>query len=310
MGYRAEKTAHIFPTQVSAVGWDNPEHVLHQDLSAQAPHAMFSIENSASISLAAVPRAPEPEPVVEMATSTSESADETLTASSTDSQSDPPIDEEANVPNPPPEEIPTQEPFVSTPATTTDVEEGVLETSPLQIEPSEELPADGATSTPEARVPSYFSLFASSAFAQSTEDIAECVVLAVPCHTIEVSGFTLEGTLSEKRLDAVELNFSFASAEPIEALEDDMLIVRYFHEGAWRVAGELFLNKEMSNGANGGYFTAVLDDAEEWEDLEEIRVVVEFSDAELESPAEVFLDAVWIDTVFKDRARYSEWRYV
>lgn len=303
MGYRAEKTAHIFPTQVSAVGWDNPEHVLHQDLSAQAPHAMFSIENSASISLAAVPRAPEPEPVVEMATSTSESADETLTASSTDSQSDPPIDEEANVPNPPPEEIPTQEPFVSTPATTTDVEEGVLETSPLQIEPSEELPADGATSTPEARVPSYFSLFASSAFAQSTEDIAECVVLAVPCHTIEVSGFTLEGTLSEKRLDAVELNFSFASAEPIEALEDDMLIVRYFHEGAWRVAGELFLNKEMSNGANGGYFTAVLDDVEEWEDLEEIRVVVEFSDAELESPAEVFLDAVWIDTVFKDRAQ-------
>jgi hypothetical protein len=125
-----------------------------------------------------------------------------------------------------------------------------------------------------------------------TDDISLCVTLGVPCHTIELGAFTLSPELTEKNLEQVDLNFSFGSAAPEGEGTDDKLVVRYYLNGQWRHGGEIFLNKEMSNAANGGYFTASLTDVREWEDLSDMRVVVEYVRADNRTFAELYLDSV------------------
>jgi hypothetical protein len=133
------------------------------------------------------------------------------------------------------------------------------------------------------------------------DDLSLCVTLGVPCHTIEVSAFTLSPELADKNLEHVDLNFSFASAAPEGDGADDKLVVRYFLNGQWRHGGEIFLNKEMSNAANGGYFSAALNDVQNWTDVSNMRVVIEYVRADGRQFAEFYLDSVWLDVSYKDR---------
>lgn len=134
-------------------------------------------------------------------------------------------------------------------------------------------------------------------------DVAVCSVLARPCHAIELSGFEVAGTLTDKKFKSATVHFSFASHAPATESAKESLVVRYFHAGVWKQAGEVFINKELSNGTNGAYFSAALDGIADWEDLSDVRILVEYERDDDTLPARVFLDAVWIDATYQDRAQ-------
>ncbi|MBI2030068.1 hypothetical protein HYT05_00425, partial [Candidatus Kaiserbacteria bacterium] len=139
--------------------------------------------------------------------------------------------------------------------------------------------------------------------ASDQSDIATCAVLGKECHTMEFSGFAIDGEIKKKKLKELELNFSFASLTNEDQVTDGKLQVRYFHAGQWRSAGEIFLNKELSNQTNGKYFTAKLGDIDRWNDLADVRVVFEYISGDGNTSAQLYLDAVWIDGVYKERAQ-------
>ncbi len=136
----------------------------------------------------------------------------------------------------------------------------------------------------------------------ASSDVATCTILSSECHTVVLEGFGVSGDLTDKRLQGMTLNFSFASRAPESADADDRLVVRYFHEGRWRLAGEIFLNKEMSNASNGGYFTNSLPDLTSWSDLADLKIEFEYEGTG-DHAAELYLDAVWVDAVYTDRAQ-------
>jgi Domain of unknown function (DUF2341) len=137
----------------------------------------------------------------------------------------------------------------------------------------------------------------------ANEDAPVCRVLGIPCHTIEFSEFDISGELRDKVLKGAVLNFSFASKAPETSKTDDKIVVRYFVNGGWRQGGDIFLNKELSNAANGGYFSTRLEDVDAWSDLTGLRVVIEYVRGS-SSPIEVYLDSAWLDTEYKDRAQH------
>lgn len=139
--------------------------------------------------------------------------------------------------------------------------------------------------------------------ASDQSDIATCTVLGKECHTMEFSGFDIDGEIKKKKLKEFELNFSFASLTNEDQITDGKLQVRYFHAGQWRSAGEIYLNKELSNQTNGSYFTAKLADLDRWNDLSDVRVVFEYISGDGNTSAQLYLDAVWIDGVYKERAQ-------
>ncbi|MFZ2886955.1 MAG: hypothetical protein WA021_04010, partial [Minisyncoccia bacterium] len=250
-------------------------------------------------------------------------------------QEEVPVEEETEIPAPPESEEPAPEEV----ATTTPEETPQPEVQP-ELQPEPELPeptpepeVEGASTTeplpetppeesegePEAGRDASFAAWmqtlahlagratAATAIAQEIAEstpenpnVALCKTLGTTCYTLEFTGFVAPEELVEKRLQDVELNFSFASKAPEDALADDKLIVRYFLDGEWKQAGEIYLNKELSNAENGGYFRAALADVDEWGDLSEIKVVVEY-DRLGRGPAELYLDGLWIDAEYKER---------
>jgi len=87
------------------------------------------------------------------------------------------------------------------------------------------------------------------------------------------------------------------------AIQDGKLEVRYYHAGKWQSAGEIYLNKELSNSTNGGYFSTDLAGINSWDDLSDLQVVVEYVRGDEHMESKVFLDSLWIDTSFKDRVQ-------
>jgi len=87
---------------------------------------------------------------------------------------------------------------------------------------------------------------------------------------------------------------------PESALEDGKLEVRYYHAGKWQSAGEIFLNKEISNATNGSYFTAKLDGINSWNDLSDLAVVIEYVRGDDSVASQVYLDSLWVDTSYRD----------
>lgn len=167
--------------------------------------------------------------------------------------------------------------------TTASAQEVTSSTTPLENE-AEPLTGQVETSTPPTTA--------------GARDVAICVVLEKPCYTLELSGFGVDGSLKEKRLQRVELNFSFAN-RIADTSVDDRLTVKYFHNGQWRTGGEVFVNKEFSNATNGGYFTQVLEDIQAWDDLADVKVVVEY-ERKSDVAVEAYLDSVWLTAVYRD----------
>ena len=287
-----EKRVSLDAQQVSSEGWNNPELALSNDLASDAPFLLFTEENAASVILAGIVSqepelAPEPEPEPGPATTTESNPDAlaTTTPETASSTLQVPSDVE------PDEMTPEESETVVPPAVAT--------TTP---------PEDMATTTEEAptSLMQLRNMFGTTVFADSQSgDVALCIIDGTECHTIEFSGFELDDELLGKRFETAELKFSFASAQT-EGDTDDKLLIRYFADGGWHEAGELYLNKEHSNAANGAYFTAALTDIDEWSDLDGLRVVIEYDRASPEHDAHALLDAVWIDAVYKDRPQDFE----
>ncbi|MBP9668907.1 MAG: DUF2341 domain-containing protein [Candidatus Pacebacteria bacterium] len=134
-------------------------------------------------------------------------------------------------------------------------------------------------------------------------DISTCVIDGTPCHTIEFSGFGVYGDLAEKPFVGAELVFSFAGDEPVFEGAEDNVVARYFVDGRWKEAGGIFLNKELSNHTNNGFFSVALDEIDTWEDFQGARVMLEYVRADGSGSQQLFLDALWIDALYKERAQ-------
>ena len=399
--YWIEKTVHVFPKNVTAVGWERKEGALRQDLSPKAPFESFGLDNSAFIKLEATSSLPQQiTPVAPVATSTPE------TPVFPPMMLNPELPPTTNE-HPPSILFPEQSMILISPeATTSSPEatsttmsssttlvaipmsgEGVIDTNllsgrgtstpvislPLPIIVQPESTTTDATSTPgkiiapqststpngatstvsssttmrmERKTDGLFlenhviqsveniasdllSLTALTAFATSSivadismssdsgnsdpeasstvaspvvDDVSACVALGTTCHTLTLSGFDVTGELRDKVLKGVVLNFSFGAKLPDAEVSQDKLVVRYYVRGQWRQAGEIYLNKELSNASNGSYFTAKLDAVENWNDVDNMHVVFEFV-RQSGKPAELYLDSAWLDTTYKYRAQ-------
>jgi|GEM_PF-1049851 len=391
LAYQDQKRAHVFPTEVTAVGWDNTQSALTRDLSSLAAPGSFSTGNSAYIELPAsastpasadttestvdttppsvvppaatsspdptsapTPTSPTPDSVPAPDTTTTVSVPSDTPSDTTPSgtildtpaasdTTDLPVasstpDDSAPITLPLPDITPTSTDDTATTTTSmlnrvapqlkgfaTSVLSDVVTfayattlgdtpddlstttstpaTSTITDATPEDTSAASSTSPTPVSTPSNSDVQAPAPSAPATDpsvDVPRCTVLGTPCHTIELSGFNVGGSLTNKRLRGVELNFSFANISS-ETAVDGKLMVRYFHNGEWHSAGEIYLNKPLSNGTNGGYFKQVLSDMSSWSDFSDVKVVVEYERGDDSAPAEVYLDAVWLDAIYSDQ---------
>lgn len=177
---------------------------------------------------------------------------------------------------------------VSTPATST-------ASSTENISPNDSIADIEATSTD-------INLIGEATSTEPTlDDVSSCSVTGTTCYVMEYSGFGVSGSITEKEFHGALLSFSFANMSPDSDLREGKLEVRYFHAGKWRTAGDIFLNKEISNSTNGDYFTARLDGINAWQDLSDLRVVVEYMRGDERIESKLYLDSLWVDTSYKDR---------
>ncbi len=447
MAFQEQKTAHVFSTEVSAVGWDQPDNALSQDLSYLAPAGAFTTQNSAYLQLAAststsiqgqgqnltpappsgaaasassapsapnvpattstpeapaspvtppdsaasassqqasttasdgaaetgasspLPTLPLPDIVVPAATDTSATSDDSASTSATTDQ-ETTDDSAANTAavsalqaaalqlqdatgsdftapansSSTAEGSRSDEPALldssstddSDTATTTSMirrflpvlasgmrrAEAVLlsklvtfayatSTSPVADPSTSTLPTSSTTSTP-ATITSPSAPEASSTSGADSQsgssggapddvhDVPDCSVLGTACHTIEFSGFNVDGSLTDKPLKGVELNISLASIAAASA-QGGKLAVRYYNQGQWHSAGDIYLDTPLSNQSNGGYFTETLPDVNSWDDVNAMKVVVEYDPGDGSAPVDIYIDSVWVDAIYTDQ---------
>lgn len=308
--YRETKTAHVFPTFVISTGWNNPEAALSQQLGEDAPYESFTNENSAYISIAAntpVVETPQGTPTESASSATSSApgavpeggettapAEESAPETSADTPAAAPIEAPAVQTPVEAAPAPAEAPAVQTP----------VEPAPAPVETSV---SSGILKFVQALVPTVYATTTEENVAGDsqtdtpavTEDIATCFLQQKECHTITLDGFNVAGEITTTNFKSASLNFSFAANIGETALVDDKLEVRYYHAGKWREVGEIYLNKQLSNASNGQYFTATLDDVSSWEELSDVKVVIEY-DRNNDSAVDLYLDAVWIDTQYRE----------
>ncbi len=317
--YIETKHALVFPMQVQADGWDDREHALSLDLPKDAPYPTFTIANSASVSIGSTTDVLPPTPIE-------------IGPTPADAPADIPADIPADTPaEPAPADAPAEAsptPAAETPETSTTPETPAPIDLPTPVIVPTETPAGSAPdSAPTSLVPLIDTVrafmhppvvFATSSDASTTpalgeqasstdalsgHDVALCSVLSRPCHTLEFTGFGVSGSLTDKKFKEVAVSFSFASRAPEDSAAEDTLIVRYFHAGVWKQAGQVYLNKELSNASNGDYFTAALDGLSAWDDLSDVRILVEYDRTVETQPARLWLDALWLDVTYQERAQ-------
>jgi hypothetical protein len=131
----------------------------------------------------------------------------------------------------------------------------------------------------------------------SDDDVRSCSVLGLACHTIQFAGFDIGSVLSEHTIKGYTLNLSLGARTYGEPFAPDVIMVRYFHRGSWKLAGQVTIDAEVSNADNGGHFSFALPDLRSWDALRDFRVeleVVRHSDLR----TEVYLDSAWVDAVY------------
>lgn len=325
--YLETKTAHIFPTAVEADGWENPNAARALDVPADAPYASFTNDNSAYVSIGTTTDTVPVEAPAAPITPTESAASDTPPTDT--APTDTPANTEHVDAPATPTPVPADTPATDTPAADpAPVSDPIPSDSPTSYVGSlfariEQMAAPAlvfATSTDSATTGDARTTLAavptstpSTVTASSTDvgtpvplswhDVALCSVLARPCHAIELSGFDVSGSLTDKKFKSATVNFSFASHAPASDTAQESLVVRYYHAGVWKQAGEVFMNKELSNASNGSYFTAVLDGITQWDDLSDVRILVEYERDDDTQATRAFLDAVWLDATYQDRAQ-------
>ena len=273
---RSGKIAHVFPQTTKSIGWNGAERALSQDLSAKAMIDSFSAENAAYIRVDAVAdTVPDASSLPEVADQVSadvepDAASDELSSESGESvDSDAPaaaIDEESSESTPSgedvsageggetevsgadvPTEAPSEEPPVTPAAETVPAPEAIpagTDAAPAPVPDAAPLPetsswlkpfvhvvhaqesATSSESTPAVLIPEL----------TGVSDVASCTITGNECYTLQVAGFAVEGSVTEKPFSQATLHFSFAHRALRDG--DEKLAVRYLHDGRWRDAGE------------------------------------------------------------------------
>lgn len=99
------------------------------------------------------------------------------------------------------------------------------------------------------------------------------------------------GSLVDSSIANVQLRLSLAakSANP-----DDKVKVYYNIGSGWFDTGVLFINKEIDNQGNQGYFLFGLPIFESWKDLSKLQIKVVYEQAG-DGPAVALLDGIWLE---------------
>ncbi|MCK5342176.1 MAG: hypothetical protein KAR20_02165, partial [Candidatus Heimdallarchaeota archaeon] len=79
---------------------------------------------------------------------------------------------------------------------------------------------------------------------------------------------------------------------------NDRILVKYFYDGDWLIAGDVLLAEEISNAKNGGYFSFALPEYISWELLYGLRVSFEYNGAQ-SAGSVAYLDSVWLDVTYQ-----------
>lgn len=330
-----ERLIHVFPISVTGDGWEREEHALEQLLGERAAFDDFNRQNAAFVifpegdaDLAGMPVSESvSEPVQSQGAWGEEpldvlpgegAVDDTLDSAEVDrvyeevvplpdvtpaaflldsfrgiggrtvhaQESDVQSDQEAEEPQVVEDgmtETVLDDPHVVAPAATGEPEPvGVPQENAVQSD-------GGAEETRESDI----------APSRSVEDdMRSCTVLGKRCHTITFEGFDIGSVLSEHTIEGYTLRVSVAARTEGESFTPDSLMVRYRYRGEWRIAGQVYLDRELSNATEGGHLSFPLPDLDSWDALQDLAVEVEVV-RNGTARTEVFLDSVWVDTRYE-----------
>jgi len=323
-----ERTIHIFPTNVASDGWMKEGLALEQNLGAQAIFDDFNRTNSTFVIVT-------PEGILDTGSEeTTESEDLETTEDDTSSQDDGNIPESGSVSD----EAPLDESeenqvensgdetqplpdismgayllnlsrgFVGNKARAQDIPESAPEVDESVEESEEETileegaPESVGGEAVEGTIPENQNVEGEGTYEESVdqteEDVRVCQVLGIECHTIQFTGFDIGSVLSDFTVKGYELRLSLAAQTLGESFTPDKLLVRYQYRGQWYVAGEILLDKTISNYDNGGHFAFQLPNVQSWDALNDFRVELEYI-RQSEARTELFVDGIWIDTTYE-----------
>lgn len=114
--------------------------------------------------------------------------------------------------------------------------------------------------------------------------------------SIVFSDFGVSG--EQEKIYNAQLRFSLA-ARPIlqevtsvASIVPSSLLVQFYYGRKWETAGEIVIDKEISNALNGGYFLYALPIFNSWEDLSKLKIRFVHRGP---APSVAYLDSVWIE---------------
>jgi len=131
--------------------------------------------------------------------------------------------------------------------------------------------------------------------------VALCTTLGKTCHVMEYDGFGLGGALDKNPLLGATLELSLAGRGAFTSGEYDRVLVRAYHAGHWQFLGATELRGDISNGNRGSYLKYELSDIGDWEDLTDLKVVVEY-DRTSDADASAYVDGIWINARYANDA--------
>jgi Domain of unknown function (DUF2341) len=318
-----ERLIHVFPTGVSNEGWMKDHLALEQVLSGGAVFDDFNRENSAFIIFTPGGE----ESGVEITDAPSDEDGEVLQESApvpaSEGAAQVPEDMEMEV------SAPTESSSEAHPAARTPVHMPLADLSPREYGAqvvrgytgltayAESEVATGSVETVEGGVSSATSTGPVQVEPVSTEsttgqlptepradDVRVCAVLGVACHTIEFEGFDIGSVLADHTVKGYELRLSLGAQVEGESFTPDKVIIRYFYENAWHLAGEIAIDATISNFDNGGHFAFPIP-LQNWDALKDFKVELEYVRQDT-ARVELFLDSVWVDTTYEVNATDEE----
>ena len=130
------------------------------------------------------------------------------------------------------------------------------------------------------------------------DEVTICEVRGTDCHLLEFSGFSIGDALADESIETIQLRMSLGAEADPSSFIDDKILVRYFYDGEWYLAGEITVDNDLSNQTNGGHYLFALPEVKSWADVDDLRVQLEFV-RNSTSRTKVFVDGIWIDATYE-----------
>ncbi|MCK5027639.1 MAG: hypothetical protein KAS07_04435, partial [Candidatus Pacebacteria bacterium] len=334
---KEDKHIFIFPTEVSGQGWKNIEASYSQSVGGSGGFESFSESNSAFIFIEGQEETFNEEDIVIELPETAKEEEQPAEIESAEGIAEEIIEERSEgiaeevIEETVEEEQPVEETVEEQEEENTEdmIEETVEEEQPAETEGVEEIDTQTEAFLQENKDNFLFSwvkdsmvrsigtqVFAQESTegesveeyrgekmeeepAQEQEDMSVCTISGKECYTMQFAGFDIGNSLSESKINNVQLRFSFASKAPIEDFSDDTFIIRYFYNDSWYIAGEFSLEGELSNVLNGGHFLYALPKFGSWDELEDLKIEFEYN-RNSTGPIDLFIDSVWLEAMYED----------